>query len=137
MDFRLSSIRSSSAKDSIETATAILCALDSHGLTHDRAASAEDLKVGHGPSTRRDMASGSGKRAKSGGGCFVEERAHVTRLTKESVHCDEGYEYSGVWQVCIYSIGNKRKRLRSDNPTVSQYRTDGDDLVGTLLAYQK
>jgi len=89
MDLRFSSIGPNSTKDSIEGAMAGLCTLDSHSLPHDWTASAEDLKIGHGPSTRRDMASGGGESAKGGGGCFVEERAHVTGLAKKSVHGDK------------------------------------------------
>ena len=88
MDLRLPTIRSDSATDTIQDIVAVLCALNSHCLAHDRATTGQDLEVGHGPSARRNMTSGGREGTKSGGGGFVEEGTHGTGLSKESLHCN-------------------------------------------------
>lgn len=85
MDFRfssVSSVRSGAAKHSVKGAMAALCTLYIHGPAHDRATSAKDLEVGHGSSPWRDIATSRGERAKGGGRSLVQERTHMTRLTK-------------------------------------------------------
>ena len=82
MHLRLPTICSGSTKNSIETAGSAFGALDRHSLAHDGATTGKDLKIGHGPSAWRSLTSGGGERAKSGGGGFVEEGTHGTRLTK-------------------------------------------------------
>jgi len=89
MDLRLATgVCSSSTKDSTESIVAILCALDSQGLTHDRASPGKGLQVGNGSSTRRYMTSGGGEGAKCGRRSLVEEGAHRAGLSKKSLHRD-------------------------------------------------
>lgn len=63
-------------------------ALDGQGLSHDRAATTEDLEIRHAPRAWRDIvaAGGRGERAESGGGRLGEERAHGPRLAQKSLH---------------------------------------------------
>lgn len=89
VDLCLATVCADSAKDAAERIGTRLCSLDFHGLTHDRAAAGEDLKIGHGSSTWRNMASGSGEGTKSGRRSLVEEGTHGTRLPEESLHCQE------------------------------------------------
>lgn len=67
MDLCLPTIGPDSAKGAIERVGTGLCSLDIHRFAHDRASAREDLEIRHGSPTRRNMASGSGKRSKGGG----------------------------------------------------------------------
>ncbi len=86
MKLRLPTVGPDPSKNAAEAHIAGFGALDGHGLAHYRASTAQHLKVGDCPSTGRDMTSRGGKRAKRGGGGFVEEGAHRARLPEEGFH---------------------------------------------------
>lgn len=78
-----------SAKDAIQRIGAILCSLGIHSFAHDRTPTSEDLEIGHGSSTGRNMTSAGGEGSKGGGRCLVEEGTHGTGLSEESFHGEE------------------------------------------------
>ena len=88
MNLCLPTVGPSAAEDTIQRVGPVLGSLSIHGLAHDRAAASEDLEIGHGASTGRNMASG-GEGSKSGGRCFVKKRAHRAGLPEERLHVDE------------------------------------------------
>ena len=67
MDLGLSTIGPNSTEHSIETAISSLSSLHCHCFAHNRAATGENLEVGHASPTWRGMTSGGGEGAKSGG----------------------------------------------------------------------
>ena len=89
MDLRLATVCADSAEDAAERINTRLCSLDFHGLAHDRAAAGEDLKIRHGSSAWRNMASGGGEGTKSSRRSLVEEGTHGTGLPEESLHCHD------------------------------------------------
>lgn len=91
----LAMVSPASTKSSCENGISIACALDGKSLAHDWAAASNNLKVAHGAATRGRLnllntvaGSASGQRAKSGGGCFVQKRAHRARLAEKGLHGD-------------------------------------------------
>ena len=107
MDLCLPTVCADSAKDATQRVSTSLCSLDVHGLAHDRAATGEDLKIGHGSSTGRNMASGGREGTKSGGRSLVEKGTHRTRLPEKSLHCQVLNEIkSGYEELSDNSIKN-------------------------------
>jgi hypothetical protein len=77
-----------STKSPSQRTVAAAGTLDCERLAHDRAATAENLEIGHATSARRNIVAsgGRGERTKSGGRCFREERAHRPRLAQNGLH---------------------------------------------------
>lgn len=89
MNLCLPTVGPDSTKDAIQRIGAILCSLSVHSFAHDGAPTSEDLEIGHGSSTGRNMTSAGGEGSKGGGRCFVEEGTHGTGLPEKSLHCEE------------------------------------------------
>ena len=89
MHLCLPTVGPDAAKDAVQKIGAGFCSLGIHCLSHDRAPASEDLEIGHGSSTGRNMASGRGERSKCGGRGLVEEGAHGAGLPEEGLHCGD------------------------------------------------
>lgn len=89
MNLCLPTVGPDSAKDAIQRICASLCSLSVHSFAHDGAPTSEDLEIGHGSSTWRNMTSGGGEGSKGGRRCLVEEGTHGTGLPEKSLHGEE------------------------------------------------
>jgi hypothetical protein len=71
--------------------------LDSESLAHHWTAASEDLEVGHGAATRRNIVGGSGaERAQRGWRGLFEKRTNRTRLAEKGFHVFI-YFFSKIW----------------------------------------